>query len=132
VLIPAAVFLVLGYLAAISVTPQNQTQIVAVMAGFLTIDGLLLGLSPRFREAFGSDERGLQLANLVEAFQIGVLTISLMWSLVAMLYAAFSTDISHVSSWFRTALAAFFIAVSIYSSFAILTRRGVARSDEKV
>jgi hypothetical protein len=124
VLIPGGVFLFLGYAAAGAVTAQNQVQVVAVMAGFLTVDGLLLGLSPRFREAFGPGDKEHRLANFFEAFQIGVLTISLMWSLVAMLYAAFSTDISLVSSWFKAALTAFFLAVSIYSSLAIMTRRG--------
>ncbi len=126
VLIPAGVFLFYGYQAAGSVTSQNQIQIVAVMAGFLTVDGLLLGLSPRFREAFGVRDKEHRLANFFEALQIGVLTISLMWSLVAVLYGAFSTDISLVSSWFKAALTAFFLAVSIYSSFAIITRRGRA------
>src|SRR5690349_11485202 len=92
VIIPAGVFLFLGYQAAGSVTAQNQIQVVAVMAGFLTVDGLLLGLSPRFREGLSVEQH--RLASLVEAFQIGVLTISLMWSLVAMLYAGFATDLS--------------------------------------
>lgn len=122
VLIPAAVFLFLGTWAAGSITSQNQAQVVTVQTGFLTVDGLLLALNPRFREAFGSRDRDHRLANRVEAFQIAILTISLMWSLVAMLYAAFSTDMSLVSSWFKASLTAFFLAVSIYSSFAILSR----------
>src|SRR5438445_7180200 len=124
VIVPAGVFLFLGYQAAGSVTPQNQVQIEAVLAGVLTVDGLLLGLSPRFSKELNEAQH--QLANLVEAFQIGILTISLMWSLVAMLYAAFSTDISLVSSWFKAALGAFYFAVSIYSSIAIMTRSGGA------
>jgi hypothetical protein len=123
VLIPATVFLFYGYQAAGAVTPTTQIQVVAVMTGFLTVDGLLLGLGPRFREAFGARDKDHRLANLFESLQIGVLTISLMWSLVAMLYAAFSTDISLVSSWFKAALTAFFLAVSIYSGLAIMTRR---------
>jgi hypothetical protein len=122
VIIPAAVFLFYGYSAAGAVTPQNQVQVETVQTGFLTVDGLLLGLNPRFREAFGTRDRDHRLANSFEALQIGMLTISLMWSLVAMLYAAFSTDISLVSSWFKASLTAFFLAVSIYSSFAILSR----------
>lgn len=131
VLVPASVFLFLGYQAAGSVTPQNQIQVVAVMTGFLTVDGLLLGLRPRLKEAFGASDKERLLASLFELLQIGVLTISLMWTLVAMIYAAFSTDISLVSSWFKSALTAFFFAVSIYSSFAILTRREENRSQKR-
>jgi hypothetical protein len=124
VLFPTTVFLFYGYQAAGAVTPTTQIQVVAVMTGFLTVDGLLLGLGPRFREPFGAGDKQHRAANFFEALQIGVPTISLMWSLVAMLYAAFSTDISLVSSWFKGALTAFFLTVSIYSGLAIMTRRG--------
>lgn len=129
VLIPTGVFLILGYQAAGAVTPQNQIQVETIMTGVLTVDGLLLGLSPRFRKTSGAKDKEHWLAGLVEAFQIGVLTISLMWTLVAMLYAAFSTDISLVSSWFKAALTAFYVAVSIFSSIAIMTRQRRVSND---
>jgi hypothetical protein len=49
VLIPSIVFLFLGYDAARAVTSQTKGQVANVMIGFLTVDGVLLGLSTRFR-----------------------------------------------------------------------------------
>jgi hypothetical protein len=91
------------------------------MVGFLTVDGLLLGLKTRLREALGPKEA--PRANALEALQIGVLTLSLFWSLITMFYASFSTDLGLISSWLRASIVTFYVAVALYAGFAIASRR---------
>ena len=121
VVAPAAVFLFLGYSAAWSITPANQGQVANIMVGFLTVDGLLLGLKTRLREVLGPKD--VQRANALEALQIAALTISLFWSLITMFYASFSNDIGLVSAWLKASIVTFYIAVALYSGLAIASRR---------
>lgn len=118
---PAGIFLFLGNSAAWSITPANQLQVANIMVGFLTVDGLLLGLKTRLREALGPKEA--PRANALEALQIGALTISLFWSLITMFYASFSTDLGLISGWLRASIVAFYVAVALYAGFAIVSRR---------
>ena len=103
-------FLFFDYAASLSITDKNQSQIVNIMAGFLTVDGLLLGFRIRFQNTFGTGDTGPMQAKAIEAFQTAVLTLSLFWSLIAMMLAAFSTDVNVVRLWFGSAVILVYVA----------------------
>lgn len=122
VVTPAAAFLFLGLTLPWSITDKNQIQVANIMVAFLTVDGLLLGLKTRLRVTIGTDSSKVMLAGAIEGLQMAVLTVSLFWSLVTMLYASFSTDPNMVSLWFKTSMITFYVAVVLYAGFAILSK----------
>ncbi len=107
---------------------QNQSQVSGIMTGLLTVDGLLLGLTSRFKEALGETKAGLAVANKLEALQILVLTISMLVSLVTILEAAFSGNPALVGAWFETSIITFYLVVAFYSGLAIVSRRDAVKN----
>jgi hypothetical protein len=75
-------------------------------------------------EAFGAGVAGRRLADMLEALQVSVLTISLLWSLVTLLYASFSDDIGLVRAWFQSSIGAFYLAIAHLLQFRNSQQKG--------
>ena len=117
-LIGLGVFLRIGHSAVSNVDAKNVGGVPNVVLGFLTVDGLLLGLRLRLGEVLKSGT----FAKALEALLVFVLSLALLASAVTLMLASFTNDIDSVRGWLGSTVDLFYFSVAFYSGVFIITR----------